>query len=220
MYFLGVSLQCNYQTNFHLAHTSFDQITANKDRARILKDLYSNTDNIDLWVGGLAEDHVHNSELGGTFHALLVEQFTRLRDGDRLWYQNNLTKQVWYLSLHVCVRAFVRACVRVRARACTCACTCMCTCVRTCVRTCAYARAPVCARRVCVRACMCACVHVCVRACVCACMCACVHVCVRARACARAYARVSSICSLVILSSRLTSPFPGSIARLNEQDII
>ena len=81
-------------TSFPSAYTSFDQITKDKDIAQKLKDLYSNTDNIDLWVGGLAEDHAHNSELGETFHAVMVEQFTRLRDGDRFWYQHNLTKQV------------------------------------------------------------------------------------------------------------------------------
>ena len=26
--------------------------------------------------------------VGGTFFAILVDQFTRLRDGDRFWYQN------------------------------------------------------------------------------------------------------------------------------------
>ncbi|MBN9118149.1 MAG: peroxidase family protein [Planctomycetes bacterium] len=43
---------------------------------------------INPFVAGLAEDHVPGSDLGPLFHAVLVDQFTRLRDGDRFWYQN------------------------------------------------------------------------------------------------------------------------------------
>jgi len=45
-------------------------------------------DDVDAWVGILAEDHVAGSSLGATASAVLRDQFTRLRDGDRYWYQN------------------------------------------------------------------------------------------------------------------------------------
>jgi peroxidase len=45
-------------------------------------------DRIDLWVGGLAEDRVPGALVGPTFRAILIDQFERLRDGDRFWYQN------------------------------------------------------------------------------------------------------------------------------------
>jgi hypothetical protein len=45
-------------------------------------------DNIDPFEGGLAEDHVPGSDVGPLFQAVLVEQFTRLRNGDRLFYLN------------------------------------------------------------------------------------------------------------------------------------
>jgi hypothetical protein len=65
-------------------------------------------DNIDLWVGGLAEDHLPNSSLGATFTRILVDQFTRLRDGDRFWYQTalpeNLLRNVQNTSLADIVR--------------------------------------------------------------------------------------------------------------------
>lgn len=32
-----------------------------------MKDVYQDINNIDLWVGGLAEDHEEGSELGPTF---------------------------------------------------------------------------------------------------------------------------------------------------------
>ena len=40
-------------------------------------------DQLDLWVGGLAEDHVSGSMLGELFHAIIVDQFHRVREGDR-----------------------------------------------------------------------------------------------------------------------------------------
>jgi hypothetical protein len=71
--------------------TNFEQITSDKALQSSLQSLYGNVDNIDLWVGGLAEDHLSNSSLGSTFTAILIDQFTRLRDGDRFWYENSLS---------------------------------------------------------------------------------------------------------------------------------
>jgi peroxidase len=66
--------------------TSFSEITSDPDLAQRLLDLYSNPDNIDPWVGMLAEDHLPGSSMGRTHTIILVDQFTRLRDGDRFWY--------------------------------------------------------------------------------------------------------------------------------------
>ncbi len=44
--------------------------------------------NIDVWVGGMAEEAVEGGRVGPTFQCLLVEQLRRLRDGDRFWYEN------------------------------------------------------------------------------------------------------------------------------------
>jgi hypothetical protein len=51
---------------------------------------YSSVDDIDLWIGGLAEDHVPGAMVGETFFTVLRDQFQRLRDGDRFWYENSL----------------------------------------------------------------------------------------------------------------------------------
>lgn len=72
--------------------TSFDQITADTAIQSSLAATYGSVDNIDLWIGGLAEDHLPNSSMGATFTAILVDQFTRLRDGDRFWYQNSFSQ--------------------------------------------------------------------------------------------------------------------------------
>ncbi len=70
---------------------SFEQITSDKSVQASLAATYGSVDNIDLWIGGLAEDHLPNSSAGETFTAILVDQFTRLRDGDRFWYENSLS---------------------------------------------------------------------------------------------------------------------------------
>ncbi len=70
--------------------TSFSQITSNPQLAAKLESLYGDVNNIDLWVGGLAEDHLRGSNLGPTFQRILVDQFTRVRDGDRFWYERSL----------------------------------------------------------------------------------------------------------------------------------
>jgi hypothetical protein len=70
--------------------TRFDQITSDPTMQSALAATYGSVNNIDLWIGGLAEDHLPNSSIGITFTRILVDQFTRLRDGDRFWYQNAL----------------------------------------------------------------------------------------------------------------------------------
>ena len=73
--------------------SSFAEITPDTAVQRQLKDLYGSVDNIDLWVGGLAEKHLPGSSVGATFQRIMVDQFSRLRDGDRNWYQSILRGQ-------------------------------------------------------------------------------------------------------------------------------
>jgi len=68
--------------------TSFAQITSDTALQEKLKSLYGSVDDIDLWVGVLVEDHVRGSSVGPLAQQMLVEQFGRLRDGDRLWFEN------------------------------------------------------------------------------------------------------------------------------------
>ncbi len=73
--------------------TSFSQITSNPQLAQRLTDLYGNVNNIDAWVGMLAENHLPGSSIGETHMAVFLDQFARLRDGDRFWYQNDQFSQ-------------------------------------------------------------------------------------------------------------------------------
>lgn len=68
--------------------TSFADITSNDELASRLESLYGDVDSIDLWVGGLAEDHLPGSSMGELFSTIIVDQFERIRTGDRFWYEN------------------------------------------------------------------------------------------------------------------------------------
>jgi hypothetical protein len=68
--------------------TSFAQITSNTTLQAQLQQLYGNVNNIDLWVGALAEDHLPGSSLGPLLQRMIASQFERIRDGDRLWFES------------------------------------------------------------------------------------------------------------------------------------
>jgi peroxidase len=75
-------------------YTSFDEITSDPETAAALEQVYGSVDAIDLWVGGLAEDHVAGGVIGQTFGIIVDDQFTALRDGDRYYFENqNFDKQ-------------------------------------------------------------------------------------------------------------------------------
>jgi hypothetical protein len=67
----------------------FSDITSDHALQRKLKEVYKKVSSIDLLIGGLAEDHAPGAALGPVFCAVMKEQFTRLRTGDRFWYEND-----------------------------------------------------------------------------------------------------------------------------------
>ncbi len=68
--------------------TSFAQITSNVQLQQELKQIYGNVNNVELFVGLMAENHLPGSSLGQTEQALLAQQFENLRNGDRFFYEN------------------------------------------------------------------------------------------------------------------------------------
>lgn len=56
---------------------------SSKEVRDILKKLYGDVKNIDLWPGGILEDVIQGSKLGPLFMCMIVNQFKVLRDGDR-----------------------------------------------------------------------------------------------------------------------------------------
>lgn len=75
-------------------HANFASISDDAAVTDNLASVYASVEDIDLWVGGLAETHVAGGMVGETFHAILVDQFTRLRDGDRFWYRVYLPRDL------------------------------------------------------------------------------------------------------------------------------
>ena len=72
---------------------SFAQITSDVQLQQALADAYGDVNNIDLWAGGLAEDHLSGGSVGPLFGAILVDQFERVRDGDRFWFERDLNRR-------------------------------------------------------------------------------------------------------------------------------
>jgi len=70
--------------------TSFSEMTSNLDFQARLASAYGSPDEVDLWVGCLAEDHVNGGLVGETMFAIFKDQFERTRDGDRFWYESYL----------------------------------------------------------------------------------------------------------------------------------
>ncbi len=64
----------------------FDEISSDPEVQAALAQLYGDVDNIDAWIGGIAEDHLDGSSVGATVNAVVANQFERLRDGDRFFY--------------------------------------------------------------------------------------------------------------------------------------
>jgi hypothetical protein len=69
--------------------TDFAQITTSPVLQTELKQLYGDVNNIDLWVGMLAEDHVPGGSVGPLVQRIVARQFEHIRDGDRLWFENS-----------------------------------------------------------------------------------------------------------------------------------
>lgn len=74
-------------------YTSFAQVTSKPDLRQRLASAYDNVNDIDLWVGGLAENKFPGAMVGETFFRILRHQFEALRDGDRFWYENDLNQE-------------------------------------------------------------------------------------------------------------------------------
>lgn len=71
---------------------SFQEITSDDALADALEALYGDVNDVDVWVGGLAEDHLPGAMVGELVFTVLKDQFERLRDGDRFWYERAFSK--------------------------------------------------------------------------------------------------------------------------------
>lgn len=59
------------------------EVLGNSKLAKKFMDLYGTPDNIDLWIGGIAEPFVPQGRVGPLLACIIGSQFRNLRDGDR-----------------------------------------------------------------------------------------------------------------------------------------
>lgn len=78
------------RSDFNLPeYDSFKQICRDPSEAGVLEGLYQSINNVDPWVGMLAEDPLPNTMFGELLLTIIKDQFTSLRDGDRFYFEND-----------------------------------------------------------------------------------------------------------------------------------
>jgi peroxidase len=70
------------------AYTSFRQLTSDPTVGANLQAQFGSIGNVDLFIGGLAENHAPGADVGQTFQSIIARQFEALRSGDRFFWQN------------------------------------------------------------------------------------------------------------------------------------
>lgn len=68
---------------------SFADISSDPGVQQALQEVYGGVDDLDLWTAALAEDHMPGALVGETLQTIISDQFRRLRNGDRFWYEND-----------------------------------------------------------------------------------------------------------------------------------
>lgn len=63
--------------------TQLSQVLQNQDLARKFLNLYGTPDNIDIWIGAIAEPLLPEARVGPLLACLFENQFRRARNGDR-----------------------------------------------------------------------------------------------------------------------------------------
>jgi peroxidase len=69
-------------------YNSFAQLTNDPVLQKSFQNVYGDIDNVDLFMGGLAERHASRAAVGPTFQAIIADQFQALRSGDRFFWLN------------------------------------------------------------------------------------------------------------------------------------
>ena len=71
---------------------SFEDVSSDLETRNRLAAVYERIDDVDIWVGALAEDPVNGGHLGELAFVVVARQFQALRDGDRFWYTLHLSE--------------------------------------------------------------------------------------------------------------------------------
>lgn len=95
----SLNIQRGRDTNLPLYHEiaqkfsgkiikDFSDISSDIDTQMKLKTAYGTPDKVEAWPGLISEDHASNSPMGPTLCAIWRSEFSRLREGDQLFYEN------------------------------------------------------------------------------------------------------------------------------------
>lgn len=68
---------------------TFTDICSDPEVSNRLESIYGSVDNLDAWVGMLAEDHMKNALYGELSMTIIERQFRLIRDGDRFYFMND-----------------------------------------------------------------------------------------------------------------------------------
>ena len=74
--------------------TDFAKHMVHPENVMNFEKVYQSVNDIDLYVGGLAEAHVGGGTLGETFNRIVEDQFTNLKHGDEFYYLNRFDGQM------------------------------------------------------------------------------------------------------------------------------
>ncbi|CAD5111669.1 DgyrCDS954 [Dimorphilus gyrociliatus] len=87
----GLPPYVKYREKFGLSPVrsfrDLSEIVQDPSMITLLEEVYGSVENIDLYIGGILEKYPEDALIGDTFLHILVDQFKRLRDGDRFWYE-------------------------------------------------------------------------------------------------------------------------------------
>lgn len=85
----GVLLYNDAREVFNLSRAkTWSDISSDPLTQQRLQDTYGSVDLVEAFPGGLAEDHLNGSNLGPLFYASYADQWTKIRDFDRFWYES------------------------------------------------------------------------------------------------------------------------------------
>jgi len=73
--------------------TNWTDITSDPEIQDRMSSVYSSVEDVDMWVGALAEDHHDGAMVGELLYRGLKDQFERLRNGDRFYYKNVFSEE-------------------------------------------------------------------------------------------------------------------------------
>ena len=86
---LGSLNHVRYELGLKPYEDFFSLAGGNSKLASALSGIYRSVDDVDLWIGGLAEIKTHGGLVGETFSALIKDQFTRTAKGDRFFFTHD-----------------------------------------------------------------------------------------------------------------------------------